>query len=335
MRTMELPKFGLENLSLVKREQPAPGPGQILVRVRAAAVNYRDFLITQGFYNPNLPLPLVPLSDGAGEVAAVGEGVSRFKPGDRVSSVFWQSWQDGPPSLQKISASTGCEAPGMLTEYALLPESAAVAIPGTLSFAEAAALPCAGVTAWRALTVLAGVKAGDTVLVLGTGGVSMLALQFAKALGCKVIVTSSSDEKLERARALGADHGINYRNDPEWGKTAFGLAGLGVQAVIETGGAGTLVQSIGALGWDGHIAYLGSLAGMSAEMNLLGLVAKNAHLHGLTVGSRADHEAMLAFVERHGIKPVVETAWNLEQGADALKAITAGQHFGKLIIGIG
>lgn len=333
MQSIELGKFGVENLKLVERPQPKAGPGQVVVRMRAAAVNYRDFLIAQGYYKQDLPLPLVPLSDGAGEVAEVGSGVLSVAAGDRVSSVFFQAWDSGPASLPKISVSTGCEAPGVLAQYAVLPEQAIVPIPAGMNFSEAAALPCAGVTAWNALST-GKCKAGDTVLVLGTGGVALCALQLAKAMGAKVILTSGSDEKLKRAISLGADQVINYKLDPEWGKTAFGMAGLGVNIVVESGGAGTLAQSIAALGWDGHIAYVGSLTGFSAELNLLGLVGKNAHLHGLTVGSRQHHREMLAFVARHGIKPVLDDQRTLEEGGAAIQAIAAGQHFGKIVIRI-
>jgi NADPH:quinone reductase-like Zn-dependent oxidoreductase len=333
MQSIELGQFGAEHLKLVERPQPKAGPGQVVVRMRAAAVNYRDFLIAQGYYKQDLPLPLTPLSDGAGEVADVGSGVTGVAVGDRVSSVFFQNWDSGPASLQKISVSTGCEAPGVLAEYAVLPEQAIVPIPADLSFSEAAALPCAGVTAWNALS-LGKCKPGDTVLILGTGGVALCALQLAKAMGARVIVTSGSDEKLKKATALGADQVVNYKQDPEWGKTAFGMAGLGVNIVVETGGAGTLSQSIGALGWDGHIAYIGSLTGFSAELNLLGMVGKNAHLHGLTVGSRQQHREMLAFVSKHGIRPVLDDKRTLKDGGAAIQAIPAGQHFGKMVVRI-
>ncbi|MEO7386689.1 MAG: NAD(P)-dependent alcohol dehydrogenase [Gammaproteobacteria bacterium] len=333
MQRIELDKFGVENLKRVDGPQPKAGPGQVLVRMRAAAVNYRDFLIAQGYYKQDLPLPLIPLSDGAGEVVEVGAGVVSVASGDRVSSVFFQNWDSGPATLPRISVSTGCEAPGVLAELAVLPEQAIVPIPAQMTFSEAAALPCAGVTAWRALS-LGNCKAGDTVLVLGTGGVALCALQFAKAMGARVIVTSSSDEKLERASILGADHAINYQKDPEWGKTAFGLAGFGVNLIVESGGAGTLSQSIAALGWDGHIAYIGSLTGFSAELNLLGIVGKNAHLHGLTVGSRQDHRDMLAFVSKHGIKPVLDDRRSLKDGADAIQSIATGKHFGKIVVTI-
>jgi NADPH:quinone reductase-like Zn-dependent oxidoreductase len=333
MKIVELSRFGVANLAVQERTVPTPGPGEVLVRLHAAALNYRDLLIVQGFYKPDLPLPIVPLSDGAGEVAAVGEGVTDLQVGQRVASVFFQSWLEGPPSLPGIMRSTGCEAPGMLAEYTVLPATACVPLPDGMDYAAAATLPCAGVTAWRALQLAGGVGPGDVVLVLGTGGVSLFALQIAKALGASVIVTSSSDEKLARAKALGADHTINYKATPEWGQAAFGLAGMGVKVVVETAGAGTLAQSIGALGWNGHISLLGSLAGFTTELNLLGLVGKNAHLHGLTVGSRADQVAVTAFMARHGIQPVIDRQVSLDSVGEALASLAEGKHFGKVVVG--
>jgi NADPH:quinone reductase-like Zn-dependent oxidoreductase len=335
MHVAELTAFGLDNLHIKDRPVPQPGPGQAVVRLRAAALNYRDLLIAQGFYKPDLPLPLVPLSDGAGDVVAVAPDVTGLRVGERVSPAFFQSWAAGPPSLPGITTSTGCEAPGTLAEYGVFPAAALVKLPDGIDYADAACLPCAGVTAWRALALAGGVGPGDTVLVLGTGGVALLALQFARALGARVIVTSSSDAKLERARALGADATINYRATPEWGKAAFGMAGLGVKLVVETAGAGTLAQSIAALGWDGHVSVLGSLAGFSTELNLLGLVGKNAHLHGLTVGSAADHAAVLAFVVRHGLRPVIDRRVPLAGAAAALRELGAGQHMGKVVVELG
>lgn len=334
MKAATLARFGIDQLAITDQPRPVPGPGQVLVRLRAASLNYRDLMICQGYYKPDLPLPLVPLSDGAGEVAELGPGVSGLGVGERVSPSFWQSWPDGPPTLAAIATSTGCEAPGVLAEYGLFPAAALVPLPDELDYADAACLPCAGVTAWRALQLAGGVGPGDTVLVLGTGGVAILALQFAKALGARVIVTSSSDAKLARATALGADATINYRTTPEWGKAAFGIAGLGVKLVVETAGAATLAQSVAALGWNGHISYLGSLAGFSTELNLLGLVGKNAHLHGLTVGSRADHATLLAFVARHRIRPVIDHRVPLASAPAALAALGSGQHLGKVVVEI-
>lgn len=334
MRQAQLGQFGLEHLAMVDTDPVEPGEGQVSVKVESASLNYRDYLICMGFYKPELDLPLVPLSDGAGTVAAVGEGVTSVSVGDRVSSVFWQAWPDGPAAPSKIGASTGCEAPGMASEYALLPESAVVRLPDAISLDTAAAIPCAAVTAWTSLTTVGGTKPGDAVLCLGTGGVSLFALQIAKALGASVIITSSSDEKLERAKSLGADHGINYKTNPDWGKEAFGLAGLGVNTVVETGGAGTLAQSIEALGWDGHIAYLGMLSGMSAELNLMGLVAKGAHLEGVMVGSRAEHVKLLEFMAEHQIEAVVDSRAPLAELGASLGAMAGGRHFGKLLIDI-
>jgi NADPH:quinone reductase-like Zn-dependent oxidoreductase len=332
MRNVEITAFGLEHVVVTERAQPEPGPHEVVIRVHAASLNYRDLMIAQGLYKPDLSLPLIPLSDGAGEVIAVGEHVSRVRIGDRVSSVFWQRWPDGSATAEKVGASTGCEAPGLATECAVLAEDAVIKIPDSMSFADAATLPCAGLTAWTALTTVAGVKAGDTVLLLGTGGVSIFALQIAKALGAQVIITSSSDAKLERARELGADHGINYTVNETWGEEAFRIAGQGARCVVETGGAGTLTQSIEALAWDGHIAYLGVLAGMSGELSLMGLLFRAGHIDCIMVGSRAEHEKMIAFIDTHHISPVIDRRYELGETARALGALAGGQHFGKIVI---
>ena len=334
MRRVEIKQFGLENLVVAEGERPEPGPGEVLVQVRAASINYRDFLIAQGFYNPNLTLPLVPLSDGAGDVFAVGEGVTRVAVGDRVTSLFWQNWADGTPGFDTRTISTGCEAQGMLTEFALLPEDAVAPAPSSLSDEEAATLPCAGLTAFTALTSVCGASEGKSVLVLGTGGVSLFTVQFAKAMGCRVIITSSSDEKLAQARELGADETINYKAVEDWGQKAFELAGGGVDVVVETGGAGTLQQSMAAVGFGGHIAILGTVSGMSAEIDVVGLMIKNSHAHGIMVGPRSDHEAMVRFIDEHGIKPVIHSRYDLDQGAEALGALATGQHMGKLVINV-
>ncbi len=333
MRQIQLQKPGIENLVLAEVEQPEPGPGEVLVKVHAASINYRDFLIAMGFYGgPGLTLPLVPLSDGAGEVIETGSGVTQVQAGDRVTSLFWQDWQDGVATPTNRSISTGCEAPGMLTEYTVMPESAVARVPDSLTYDEAATLPCAGLTAWSSLTTHARVKAGETVLLMGTGGVSLFGLQFAKALGATTIITSSSDEKLERARELGADHVINYKETPEWGAKAFELASGGVDVVIEIGGAGTLQQSLAAVGLSGRIAYVGTLTGMNTDLNLLELLGKNLQIHGLTVGNHADHEKMVGFIDEHGLSPVIDARSELEQGAETIANIAAGQHFGKLVV---
>ena len=334
MRSVEIREFGLENRVVQEGERPEPGPGDVVVQVRAASINYRDFLIAQGFYNPNMPLPRIPLSDGAGHVLSVGEGVTGVEAGDRVTSLFWQNWADGPATPGQRSISTGCEAQGMLSEFAVLPETAVVAAPTSLSDEEAATLPCAALTAFSALTSICGARDGQSVMVLGTGGVALFALQFAKALGCRVMITSSSDAKLEKAKALGADEVINYKSTPEWGQEAFNRMG-GVDVILETGGAGTLQQSIGAVGFNGNIAIIGTVSGMSAEIDVVGLMIKNAHVHGVMVGPRSDHEAMVRFIDEHGIKPIIDSRFALDQGAEALGAIAAGQHMGKLVVNVG
>ena len=333
MRHVQLKEPGMENLVLAEVEQPQPGPGEVLVRVHAASINYRDFLIASGLYgSPRMTLPLVPLSDGAGEVIEVGDGVTQVQAGDRVTSLFWQDWPDGFATTANRSISTGFEAPGMLTEYALLPESAVARFPGSLSYDEAATLPCAGLTAWSSLTTHARVKPGETVLLMGTGGVSLFGLQFAKALGATTIITSSSNEKLHRAQELGADHVINYQETPEWGAKAFELADGGVDAVIEIGGAETLQQSLAAVGVSGRIAYVGTLTGMNANLNLLELLGKNLQIHGLTVGNRTEHEKMIGFIDEHRLNPVIDRRFDLEQSPQAIANIAAGQHFGKLVV---
>lgn len=333
MRQVQLKAPGTENLVLAEVERPKPGPGEVLVKVHAASINYRDFLIAMGFYgSPGLTLPLVPLSDGAGQVVEVGDGVTQIQAGDRVTSLFWQDWMDGVANGANRSISTGCEAPGMLTEYALLPESAVARFPDNLSYDEAATLPCAGLTAWTSLTTHARVKPGETVLLMGTGGVSLFGLQFAKALGATTIVTSSSDEKLQRAQQLGADQVINYKEIPDWGTRAFELANGGVDVVIEIGGAETLQQSLSAVGLSGRIAYVGTLTGINTDLNLLELLGKNLQINGLTVGNRAQHEKMIDFIDNHGLNPSIGRRFELEQSPKGIESIAAGQHFGKLVV---
>ena len=333
MRAYELQGFG-EEIVLAEQQQAAPDAGQVLVQMRSAAVNYRDFMIAQGFYNPNLPLPLVPLSDGAGEVLAVGAGVSGLAPGDRVASVFWPRWESGLASRATRSASLGCELPGVLSETALLDQGAVIKVPDYLSFAEAATLPCAALTAYSGLTAGSGIAAGDTVLIQGTGGVALFGLQFAKAMGAEVALISSSDEKLERARELGADVTLNYKTEPEWGGRVAELTG-GVNGVLEIGGAGTLEQSLASLALGGNVSLIGALGGMTKEFNLMGIVGKNAHLHGITVGHRADFQAMLELMAKHEIHPVISKSYAFSEAPAALNDIAAGQHFGKLVISVG
>lgn len=334
MRVYELQnRFGLDQLTLVERAMPTPGPGQVLVRVRACSLNYRDYRMVQGEYNPRQPLPLVPLSDGAGEVAAVGVGVSRVKVGERVMACFAPRWLGGAPDRERLRTTLGGPLPGMLTEYALCEEQGLVTIPAHLSFEEAATLPCAAVTAWAALTKYRSLCAGQTLLVQGTGGVSMFALQFGKLLGANVIVTSSSDAKLQRACELGADHGINYRQQPAWHKTARALTdGIGVDHLIEVGGADTLQQSIDAVRIGGFIAIIGVLASTAAPVNVLPILMSSLTMQGITVGSRDDFEAMNRAIAAHHLRPIVDRVFPFTEVHAAFTLLAQGGHFGKIVL---
>lgn len=323
----------LAGLRLVDTAMPQPGAGEVLVKIRACSLNFRDQIIPLGLYMGGVvPHDTVPLSDGAGEVAAVGEGVTSVKVGDRVAGIFFQDWMDGLPNPGMGVALGAPPAPGMLQDYVVLPERGVVPIAQSLDFTEAACLPCAGVTAWNAL--MEGprpVKPGDTVLVLGTGGVSLLALQIAKAAGARVIATSSSDEKLERVRAMGADHVINYRTTPDWGTEAARMAGGGVDHVVEVGGAGTLKQSIAAVGFAGEIALIGVLT-REGDTSPHGLMFKGASIRGIFVGSKGMAQRLNGFIDKHGIKPVVDRTFAMEDARQAWEYQSSAGLFGKVAI---
>ncbi len=323
----------LEGLRLVDTAMPQPGVGEVLVRVRACSLNYRDQIIPLGLYMGGVvPHDTVPLSDGAGEVAAVGEGVTSVKVGDRVAGIFFQDWMNGLPNPNMGVALGAPPAPGMLQDYVVLPERGVVPVAQSLDFTQAACLPCAGVTAWNAL--MEGprpVAPGDSVLVLGTGGVSLLALQIAKAAGARIIATSSSDEKLERVKAMGADHLINYRTTPDWGAEAARLAGGGVDHVVEVGGAGTLKQSIAAVGFAGEIALIGVLT-REGDTSPHGLMFKGASVRGIFVGSKGMAQRLNAFVDKHAIKPVVDRAFAMEEARQAWDYQSSAGLFGKVAI---
>ena len=323
--------FGLEELGFMDLSEPTAGPGRVLVRVRAVSLNFRDLLLAKGQYNPRLKLPRVLGSDAAGEVVGVGDRVTRVRVSDRVCGCFMPNWTDGPISDGKAKPTYGSEIDGVLTELVAMPEEGVVPIPADLSFAEAATLPCAGVTAWNALT---GCGPGSTVLVQGTGGVSVFALQFAKALGAKVLVTSSSDEKLARAIGMGADVGVNYRTNPEWDKWAREQnGGAGVDLVVEVGGAVTMESSAKAVKVGGSIALIGVLAGAGA-FNPISVLMKAITVRGIFVGSRAMFEAMNETIAGKGIRPVVDRVFPFDQCAEAFRHLESGSHFGKVVVEI-
>jgi NADPH:quinone reductase-like Zn-dependent oxidoreductase len=323
----------LDGLRATEGPEPTPGPTGVLVRVRACSLNFRDQAIVIGrYFGGPVQRDTIPLSDGAGEVVAVGESVSRFKPGDRVAGTFFQGWVDGPfgPILHRA---LGSPLDGMLAEYVVLEESGLVAIPANLSFEQAACLPCAAVTAWHALMVHRRVKPGDTVLALGTGGVAMFALQFARAGGARVIVTSSSDDKIAKAKALGADAGVNYKDKPDWEKEVLALTGgAGADFVIELGGVGTFGRSVQAVAHGGEISLIGVLAPPGADTNLPFLMLKNAAARGIFVGSRRMFEDMNRAIEVNRIEPVIDRVFPFEEAAEAFRHQMAGSHMGKIVI---
>lgn len=326
-------QFGLENLVLEEREAPRAGAHEVVVRFHAASLNYRDLMFARGQYNPRARLPAVPLSDGAGVVAAVGEGVTRWKVGDRVCPIFVQGWLDGGPSASKSRTALGAgELDGVLREAATFHEDGLVRIPEHLSFEEAATLPCAAVTAWNALVASGGVRAGDTVLTLGTGGVSLFALQLAKLHGARVIATSSSDEKLARARALGADETLNYKATPDWDKEVLRLTdGVGVDHIVEVGGPGTLSKSSNAARVGGQVSVIGVLAS-EGDFNPVRVLMKGLRLQGIFVGSRQMFEDMNRALSQSRLAPVIDRTFAFDEAPDALRYMASGSHFGKIVL---
>ncbi|MCS7080178.1 MAG: NAD(P)-dependent alcohol dehydrogenase [Chloracidobacterium sp.] len=327
-------KFGIEHLTVKERPHPELGYGEVLVRVRAASLNFRDLMTVTGVYNPKQPLPLIPLSDGVGEIVAVGDGVTRVAVGDRVAGIFAQGWIAGEPSIEKIRGTTlGGPLDGMLAEYRALSQEGVVKVPDYLNDEEAATLPCAALTAWSALITHGQLKPGDTVLVQGTGGVSIFALQFAKAAGARVIITSGSDEKLERAKALGADEIINYKQAPDWDKAVREMTGgRGVDHVVEVGGIGTLAKAIRSVRFGGQISLIGVLSGRTGEVDIAPILMQNIRVQGIIVGSREMFEAMNRALEQNRIRPVVDKIFPLEETQQAFQLMAQGGHFGKICI---
>ncbi len=325
--------FGLENLSFDTVALPEPGPQDVLVRNRAISLNQRDLMVAEGRYDPQQPTPVILGSDGAGEVLAVGKDVTRFRVGDRVVTSFFRDWIDGPLQFRDAKATLGAGVDGTFATHFVLPEHALVSIPDGLSFAEAATLPCAGVTAWHALVSTGNVGKDDTVLLLGTGGVSVVGLQVAKLLGARVIITSSSDEKLERARKMGADETINYKTTPDWDKRVRDLTGKqGATHVLETGGAGTLPLSLRAAAYNAQVSIIGLIAGAEGNMDLRPLLGKNLRVQGISVGSRTMLQQIAQALATNGIHPVIDETYTFPQAVDALRALKAADHFGKIVI---
>jgi NADPH:quinone reductase-like Zn-dependent oxidoreductase len=328
-------QFGIDALKLTERPDPTPGHGQVVVKVKAVSLNYRDLLtVTQGGMR-NLRLPLIPCSDGAGEVIKVGLGVTRVKPGDRVASTFFQTWLAGDIAASYGQSALGGAIDGMLAEQVALHEDGLVHIPEPLSYEEASTLPCAAVTAWQGLVTKGGLKAGETVLVQGTGGVSIFALQFALMAGARVLITSSSDEKLARAKQLGAAAVINYQTTPEWGKRVLELTdGVGVDHVVEVGGAGTLEKSFQAARVGGTVSLIGVLTGAGGQVNPLPVLFKSLRLQGVYVGSREMFEAMNRAIAIHRMRPVIDRVFPFAQTREAFKLMESAAHFGKIVIAL-
>jgi NADPH:quinone reductase-like Zn-dependent oxidoreductase len=334
MRCIEAGDFSIDALKLGQRPVPKPRRGEVLVRIKAASLNYRDLAILVHKYLPALALPYVPASDACGEVVETGEDVTRFKAGDRVMPMYTQGWHDGLPTLElRTKRTLGAPLDGVLQEYIAVPAQDAVSVPLHLSDGEAATLPIAALTAWSTLQE-GGLKPGDTVLVQGTGGVALFALQFAKLAGARVIALSSSDEKLARARQLGADIGINYRTTPDWsGAVKDATQGKGVEIIVETAGA-TLDKSLASLAFGGFVGIVGFVAGYKAEIPLRAVIGPMIRIQGIAVGSRARFEAMNRAIALHKLKPVVDSTFPLEKAAEAFRRMEQGRHFGKIVVSL-
>ena len=335
MKAYEVRQFGIENLLLVERAEPQPSANQVGVKFHAVSLNYRDLMFVKGLYNPKARLPAVPFSDGSGEVVAVGVDVKKWKVGDRVCPIFTQGWLEGSLSIEKRRTTLGAgDLDGVLREYGTFDESGLVEVPGHLSFEEAATLPCAAVTAWNALVVSGNLKAGDTVLVLGTGGVSIFALQFAKMHGARVIVTSSSDQKLAKAKNLGADEIINYKKILDWEKEVLRLTNrIGVDHVVEVGGAGTLSKSLSSVRIGGHVALIGVLAG-AGDFDPRGVLMKAVRLQGILVGSCQMFQELNKAIEGNRLKPVIDKTFAFKEASEALRYMERGSHFGKIVVSL-
>lgn len=333
MRVIELAAAGVDSLRIVEKPTPKPAAGEVLLKMKAASLNYRDLASVRGAYGPSQRFPMVPLSDGCGEVVEVGAEVRRVKPGDRVATLFFQNWIGGGPALEAISTALGGTLDGVWQEYVVLSENGVSKVPEHLGDFEVATLPCAALTAWRALVVEGRLKAGDTIVAQGTGGVSIFALQFAKLHGAQVIITSSSDEKLAHAKRLGADHLINYKQRPEWAKAVKEITGgRGADQVVEVGGAGTVVESLKAVRIGGHVSIIGALTGLTKDIEIRLILGGNLRVQGITVGSRESFEQMCRAIALHKMKPVIDKVFPFAATTDAFAYMAGQQHFGKIVI---
>jgi NADPH:quinone reductase-like Zn-dependent oxidoreductase len=334
MKVLEARSTKFSDLTLAERPVPTPNAGEILIRVKAASINYRDIVLVKGLYKPDIEFPFVPLSDGSGDVVAMGEGVTRFRVGDAVVPVFIQGWPSGLPIPERrANWTTGWPRTGMLQEYIVVPADDAVLKPANLTHAEASTLPIAALTAWSALTQ-GRIQAGDWVLVEGTGGVSIFALQFAKVFGARVVVITSSDEKIARVRALGADTAINYKTTPDWAPAVrAATGGRGVDIVVETAGS-TLPQALKSLAFGGYVGVVGFLGGFETQLPIMPLIESLLRIEGIAVGSRQQFENMNRAIEANGIKPVIDRTLPLDGAADGFELMERGGHFGKVVIEI-
>lgn len=331
MRAWQVSAFGIDSLDFVDRPTPEPGPGEVLVAVRAVSLNRRDLMVVKGLYNPKMKLPRIPCSDAAGDVVGVGPGVTSWKLGDRAAGIFMQNWLEGPLTPAKARGALGGDIDGVLADYVVFKEQGLVGIPAHLSYQEAATLPCAAVTAWNALTS-AEIKPGSTVLIQGTGGVSIFALQFARLKGARVLGISSSYEKLERASALGLDAGLNYRDNPDWDRWAHDqTGGDGVDLVVEVGGLGTLTRSLRAIRMGGTVAQIGVLAAGTEAIPLGLILHKWSKIQGIYVGSRRDFQEMNRAISLAELRPVGEEFdWN--QAREVMERMEESSHFGKMVL---
>jgi NADPH:quinone reductase-like Zn-dependent oxidoreductase len=334
MKVFELrDRFGLDQLRPAERPDPTPGPREALVRIRAASINYRDLLIVEGKYNPRMQLPRVPFSDGAGEIAAVGAEVTSWKTGDRVVLPFMPGWLEGRLTREKSASALGGDVDGVLREFVTVPAEALLPIPGHLDFVQAAALPCAAVTAWNGLFAAGDLQPGQTVLLQGTGGVSIFGLQLARTAGARTILLSSSDAKLERARALGADETVNYRSEPDWEKKVLELTGgEGVDVTLEVGGVGTLPRTLKGTRMGGRVSLIGVLTGIAGEVPIGPVLHKMLRIDGIYVGSRAMFADLNRLLTQQRIEPVIDRVFDFADSLDALRYFQQGTHFGKVAL---